>query len=74
MTEKYHTLSDGTQGTTSELAEMAGVKVTTMQARLLKTYNAERVLAPVNKAKRRTGWHSTRGRLLFPNSNEQRTV
>jgi len=74
MAEKHHTLSDGTQGTTSELAAMAGVGIECMRGRLQKTYSAEKVLMPVNKAKRRTGWHKTKGRLLFPKSNEQRPV
>ena len=69
--EKTYKLSDSTTGTAKEFAEQSGIAIGTIQGRLKKTRDVNKVFRSVAKARKDSGWHKVGGRLVFENSNEQ---
>ena len=57
MRSKVHTLSDGQQVTTKEVAERTGISITTARTRLTFSKNADYVLAPPTEGNPRKGKH-----------------
>ena len=68
---KVYELSDGRKATARELSNESGLPVGTVYTRLRKTRNVDLLTRSVEEARRDTGWHKARGRLVFRNSNEQ---